>query len=300
MLGGQLVDADTGALAAEGYELSERFPLPKLKRKKDYELLGRPERAHRIKMPLDDLLDWADKCHLVAAEADEREQLGEALTADDRRECIRHALANMAAKPGLPDSWDITTLEILRKKLAAIPRAVDLGLTVVVEAVLATERFHEAILAVFGTLLWWGTLKASKSVDDLIADSDLRKATDRCRETAQQLRQFREGCELLDVREAINGLTGFAYVVDRAASTRLIVDEIMRRHHQVQSGKVDGGMPKRDWIAYDGAKLLRPFPRFQRTERPAAASGKSLTHPYRLEPFIHMLRENDVLPPDDE
>ena len=298
LIGGQLAHSDTGALAVEGHDLASEFPEPPLK-VKDRRKLADPDVAHRISMPFDDLLEWADTCHLVAAGADEREQLGEALTADDRRDCISRALANMATNPGLPDSWDITTLEVLRRKLAAIPRAVDLGLTVVVDAVLATERFHEAVLAVFGTLLWWGTLKASKPVEDLIAANDFRKATARCRETAQQLRQFRESCELLHVREAINGLTGFAYGIDRAASTRLIVDEIIHRHHQVQSGKVDGGMPKRDWIAYDGAKLLRPFSRFQRKERPPAASGKSLTHPYRLEPFIYMLRENDVLPLDD-
>ncbi len=70
----------------------------------------------------------------------------------------------------------------------------------------------------------------------------------------------------------------------------------MDHHHRVQSGKIDGGMPKRDWVVRDGSALLRPAPRFQRTERPAPASGVSLTHPYRLEPFVHMLRENGVLP----
>ena len=74
------------------------------------------------------------------------------------------------------------------------------------------------------------------------------------------------------------------------------VTELLDRHHRVQSGKIDGGMPKRDWIGCDSATLLRPSPRFQRNERPAAAIGMSLTHPYRLEPFVYMLRENGVLP----
>ena len=70
----------------------------------------------------------------------------------------------------------------------------------------------------------------------------------------------------------------------------------MNRHHRVQSGKLDGGMPKRDWVVWDGTALLRPAPRFQRSDRPALATGVSLTHPYRLEQFVLMLRENDKLP----
>jgi hypothetical protein len=54
-------------------------------------------------------------------------------------------------------------------------------------------------------------------------------------------------------------------------------------------------MPKRDWIASDSSALLRPSPRFQRNDRPNRAVGKSLTHPYRLEPFVYMLRENRVI-----
>jgi hypothetical protein len=98
------------------------------------------------------------------------------------------------------------------------------------------------------------------------------------------------------IRMAIEGLSSFAYALDRATSSRLVVDEVLHRHHQVQSGKVNGGMPKRDWIAFDGSRLLRPSSRFQRDERPRLAVGKWLTHPYRLESFIYMLRENDVLP----
>jgi len=73
------------------------------------------------------------------------------------------------------------------------------------------------------------------------------------------------------------------------------VTELMDRHHRVQSGKVDGGMPKRDWIGWDSTALLRPSPRFQRNDRPSLATGVSLTHPYRLEPFVYMLRENGML-----
>jgi hypothetical protein len=226
---------------------------------------------------------------LVAANAAEHEQLGDALTANDRRECVARALSEMASSSGLPDEWDMPSLELLRSKLESIQRAVDVGLPIVVDAVLVTE-------GVFQILLWWGTQQPSKPIDELLAGHDFQKAIDRCCETAVSLRTFRDGCERTEVREAIKGLIGFAYAIDQSSSPRLIVDEILHRHHYVQSGKVDGGVPKRDWIAFDGGKLLRPSPRFQHREPPSPALGKALTHPYRLEPFVYMLRENNLLP----
>jgi len=295
LVGGELVDRDTGALTAEGSELANEFPMPQLMAHQ-YRLLADPETAHRVSMPIEDLSEWAETCHLVAARRAEHEQLGDALIADNRRECLSRALRNMIARARLPDVWDMPSLKRLRKELNASPTAVDLGLTTVIDGVLATERFHEAVLTVFQSLLWWGTMQSNDPLDDLLAMGDFRQATDRCCEMSLLLRQFRDGCDDKDIREAISGLASFASAIERATSARLVVDEILRRHHDVQSGKVDGGGPKRDWVALDGGKLLRPPSRFQRREPPPPALGKSLTHPYRLEPFIYMLRETGVLP----
>jgi hypothetical protein len=159
-----------------------------------------------------------------------------------------------------------------------------------------TEQFHEAVLSVFETLLWWGTRNAGKPVKDLIVESDFRRAAERCSETASNLQVFHETCGTLDVRDAVDGFAGWSLLVNRCRSEHELLIQLLDRHHQVQSGKVDGGMPKRDWIASDSSTLLRPSPRFQRNDRPSFAIGKSLTHPYRLEPFVYMLRENDVIP----
>ena len=293
LVGGQLVHADTGSLAVEGQELAGHFPELQLE-SKDRARFANPESAHRVSLSLKDLIEWSEKCHLQAAGREEREQLGEALTADDRRECVSRALAIMENR--IPEVWETTSLERLRKNLATLPRAVKLGLPVVIDAIVVMEQFHEAVLAVFETLLWWGTQNAGKALADLVVDRDFCKAADRCRETAGSLRGFRERCDRLDVRDAIDGLAGFCSQMDRCRSERELVTELLNRHHRVQSGKLDGGMPKMDWIACDSATLLRPSPRFQRNERPAAAVGISLTHPYRLEPFVYMLRENGVLP----
>ena len=202
LVGGQLVHGDSGSLAVEGQELAKHFPeLPMESR--DRARFADPESAHRVSLSLEDLLAWSEECHLQAATRQERQQLGEALTADDRRECVSGALAMM--QDAIPDVWETKHLERLGKKLKTIPRAVELGLPVVIDAIVVTEQFHEAVLAVFETLLWWGTLHAGKPIADLVDDADFRKASDRCRETAQALRRFREDCERPDVRDGIEG-----------------------------------------------------------------------------------------------
>lgn len=293
LVGGQLVHDDSGMLAVEGLDLAQHFPeLPMESR--DRARFADPERAHGVSLPLEKLTAWGEECHLQAATREERKQLGEALTSDDSRECVSRALAMM--QDSIPDTWETKHLEQLGRKLKEIRRAVELSLPVVIDAIVITERFHEAVLRVFETLLWWGTLNAGKPVHDLVVDTDFRKASDRCRETAQILRQFHQHCERLDVRNGIEGLAAFCFQVDRCRTERDLVTEIMDRHHRVQSGKQYGGMPKRDWIGWDNNALLRPSPRFQQNNRPSLANGVSLTHPYRLEPFVYMLRENGLLP----
>jgi hypothetical protein len=84
LVGGQLVHPDTGSLAVEGQELAEHFPELPLE-SKDRGRLADPESAHRVSLALEDLIAWSEKCHLQGASRKERQQLGEALTADDRR-----------------------------------------------------------------------------------------------------------------------------------------------------------------------------------------------------------------------
>ena len=292
LVGGDLVDADSGALTAEGLELGLQFPELPLERR-DQAKFAEPERAIRVSVPIDGLLAWGETCHLRAAVGRERQQLGDALTADDRRECVGLALGAMADES--PDVWDMRALTRLGETLATLPRAVELGLPEVVDAILVIERFHEAVLRTFETLLWWGTQHAGKPIGDLIADGDFRKASNLCRLEAQALLAFRNRCERSDVRGAIESVMGFCVQTDRCRSEQEVIAVLLDQHHKVQAGKADGGAPKRDWIGWDATALVRPSARFQRNERPALADGLSSTHPYRLEPFVFMLRENGRL-----
>ena len=105
-------------------------------------------------------------------------------------------------------------------------------------------------------------------------------------------------CDHAEVRKAIESLITFAIWVDRSTEPAQLLQELLDWHRRVQAGKIAGGVPKREWVAREdkSRRLLRPSPRFQRSQRPAHPEGRRLTHPYRLEPFAAMLRENGVLP----
>jgi hypothetical protein len=296
LVGGDLVDPDTGVLMPEGLELAEEFPQPPLG---DRELarLARPDIAHLVAMSADDLGEWAEECHLGGAAPGEKNRLTEALTTDDRRECVAQALDALAREEGLPDTWDVPSLLRLKARLARIAPAQRLGLPTVVEAVAVTEQFHEAALAVFQCLLWWGTAHSGDPVDQLLSEERFAGAASRTCGTARTLMEFRASCDRPDVRRAVESLASFAQAMDRAGTPRLLLDETIHRHHRVQSGKLDGGTAKRDWVSFDGGgHLLRPPWRHQRTEAPAHPAGRLLTHPYRMEQFVWMLRENGGLP----
>ena len=107
---------------------------------KDRSRLADPDNARRVSMALEELTAWSEECHLQAAEQQERQQLGEALTASDRRECVRAGLSLMSGKS--PYVWNGTHLARLGRKFKMNQRAVDLGLPTVIDAITVTEQFH--------------------------------------------------------------------------------------------------------------------------------------------------------------
>ena len=111
--------------------------------------------------------------------------MGEALTADDRWECMSRALRMLGGQ--LPDVWETAHLARLGRALGRLPRAVALGLPVV-----ATEQFHEAALVAFQTMLWWGTHHTGRPIAELAA------ASDRCPETARSLEGTRSADHVID------------------------------------------------------------------------------------------------------
>jgi hypothetical protein len=203
----------------------------------------------------------------------------------------------MAVDKSPPNEWNISTLRKLRKQLNELEVARALELPAVIDAVILAEQFHEAVLSIFETLLWWATQPGLKHVDRLTSDEEFIAASDRARNAAEQLLSFYRNSDVPRVRTALDSLRSFAMNVETSEAPRQMLDCILARHHTVQSGKLDGGAPKRDWISWQReGQLLRPSPRFQKNDRPSLPRGARLTHPYRLEQFIFMLQENDFLP----
>jgi hypothetical protein len=288
-----LIDRDSGQLLSEGRELARKFGAPPLT-EKSLERLADPLKAANIRLQRNDLLAWASQCHLAAAGESEKQLLRNLLVGDASRGCVARALLGFGEE--LPGNWDVSAWRKLKGKLATDNEASRYHLPVVIEAICALEAFHEAALAVFETLLWWGTEFPQHSMTELARDPQLAVAAERTRETACALQAFFHTCECKEIRKALHNLQELAREFEGCETARDLVEAVRKRHRKVQEGKVDGGVPKSEWLSVSqGGQVLRPAPRFQRLNRPPPPMAEFFTHPYRIEAFIEMLCENDFL-----
>jgi hypothetical protein len=292
---GMLLSADLvteGAIITPTGELLAReFPSPPMD---NIDRLADPLGARRVSIDLEALERWGRHAHLGAARQRERNLLLEALRADERRDRVATALERYATQRALPARWSVADLRRLEQLFADDELAAKLNLPLVIQAAIRVEQFHEAVLALFETLLWWGTMRADDPVADLVSAPAFVSGVDVARGTAAELEKFATTCESAPIRKGLEEFARFAGHISRVGEPRAFLEELLRRHRRVQEGKIDGGTPKREWISYGQA--LRPSPRYQRTERPKPARGQQLTHPYRLEQFAAMLQENGALP----
>ncbi len=291
LVSGGLVTPD-GVLTPDGKRLAGEFPKPPTS---DLASLADPSKARRVALEIGDLEAWGKAVHLAAARSAERRLLADGLRSDARRDRMADTLVRYATETPLPERWGVAEIRKLGGYLARDEQAAKLGMATALDAAVRVEQFHEAALAVFDTLLWWAPTRADESIMDLAADSSFASAVDRAQHCANILVELVRVCDDLRVRDRVQSFAAFASDLARPASRREFLDELLRRHRRVQDGKVDGGSPKSEWVRYtDSGRVLRPSPRYQRPKRPQPAAGRQLTHPYRLEPFVQMLRESDL------
>jgi hypothetical protein len=294
LVGSQLIHPDNGALQEEGRELAECFPVPPLS-PSDLKRLADPIHARGVRLSLNALESWGEDCHLAAAQQAEKRLLEDALTCDDTRNTVQQSLLEYQKQEELPDRWEIRNLKRLQGILARQKKGVELGLPSVIEGIIRLERFHEAALAFFDSLLFWGTVKSEQPLKNLLQSQHVRSVQKACPVTASEMLEFYTDCPHPRVRDHLQSVLGFASAISNVHSPETLLRETLERHRQVQSGKLSGGSPKREWLTTDGARILRPSIFYQRTSAPLEPTGEVLTHPYRLEPFVRMLRETGSL-----
>lgn len=282
LVGADLIQ-DDGTLHQAGRELAHDFPEIPLN-EADCAKLADPTRCRQVAIPLDDLTNWARRCHLAAASPSEQVKLREALGANVRRYAIADALKSYAATAELPQGWSSAHL---RRFSRLLPES-ELHLPEVVSAILVFERFHESLLSAFQTLLWWGTERSDVPVRDLYADAAFTSVVDDARKTSQDFLAFDKPLDRHGrVRATLETLHPLAQNIARSRDPRAVTEAVLAHHKKVK--------PVRTWIIGDAGRLLRPAARYQLTDRPRAATGKYLTHPYRIESFVRMLIENRAL-----
>ncbi len=294
LIAADLIDEKTGMLTTIGWDLANTFPMPDIGPDK-LKNLADPNPSKHVTIDFDELGSWGKVCHLTKARKNERTCLIAALRADDRRASVADAFIKLRKRQKLPDYWDITWLNRLKDALKEIPVGRKLGLPAVIDGIVVVERFHEAALTVFETLLWWATMKPGEPIHDLHEDKAFIRDVERTITTADKLAGYYKRCDNKEAKESMVTIVNLASDILKRPNVTYVFEELLHRHKKVQEGKIYGGVRKREWITFDGNGFLRPAPRFQVNERPGKAYGRYLTHPYRLEQFVHMLRENNVI-----
>ena len=296
IVGSDLADPDSGVLTAEGHELAKEFPSPGLS-DAQMERLAHPTKGMSVEVTVDQLRQWGRRVNLVSATAKEKPLLREALVANPHRNGVYIALAELERTQSLPEIWNVAAIGALCKAITELKAAAEVGLHDVLEAILYFERAHEAVLRLFESVRWWGTERPGSPANELAQDAAFVRCTDRCIATAKALVTYWEQCPRPDLRLVLGDFTNFARIVASSQGSRDVLDAVLRRHRDVQTGKLDSGVPKREWVTVNDDKVEMPMPRFQLRKKPSVAAGRELTHAYRLEPFIHMLREVGALRP---
>lgn len=287
---------ENGSLTHEGEELAKEFPPPP--EEVDLKRLADPIASRRISVSLESLNKWGRSCHLGAATPKEKRLLVEALRCNDRRDRIAWSIEKYLSKNQLPEVWKVPHLQALLLILSSDETALRLTLPTTIQAIIRFEGFHEAVLNIFERVLWWGTIFSERPIAELISRNSFQEATDLARGQGNEFVCFyNDRCGATTVHRAIREFKEFSHEIARLRNPQEIVDEILRRHQRVQSGKIDGGMPKREWVTYGpGGHVIRPPLRHQLQECPPRPNGETLTHPYRMEEFVSMLNENGALP----
>lgn len=296
LVASDLVNVDSGALTAEGLDLAKQFPAPELP-ESEMERLAYPVKGMSIEVTVEQLRAWGRRVNLVAPTAKEKSLLSDALVANTRRNSVYTALLELEREKSLPEIWNAAAIRVLRKAIAEGEAAAQLGLHDLLEAILYFERAHEAVLRLFESVLWWGTDRPGSDVDGLVQDADFKRRAEQCVATANALVAHWENCSRADLKSLLGGFTDFARIVSACKKSKHVLEAVLRRHRDVQAGKFDAGVPKREWVAVNDDKVELPLPRFQLTKKPNVAAGRELTHAYRLEQFIFMLREVGALRP---
>jgi len=228
---------------------------------------------------LDVLRAWGLQAHLAGDTGPgEALILGEALHRDPVRSRMATAIARRRQKEGE------TELQRLRRIAENLARE-DKDLSEAIDAILIYEDCYAWILLSFERVLWRCSAAGAIGLSKLSSDEVIQRCARTLPGLVSRFEKTVESAETAGFKRELERLRDVrAFFVELAKATLTsdeLVDQVLRRHTEVQHGKFDQGRRKLPWVeAVDGNAVLT-LARAPQVGREPYRAGDVLPHEYR-------------------
>lgn len=277
-----------------GEALADAFPNPDV---------GIPVHDEDARLSLETLQEWGSRAHLGAFTTEEGAILAEALRGGeeaDQPDYVRWAalrmLVKLNPKPGHDEGELLRRLAIeLRNGKSnnlKVPSVCLTQIAATLQILEPFEQFYQGLIFLFERIRGAASDEVEVSLSDLASLESIKEADVAIRKSAAELKR-----SLQAAREVNTTTTGEVETVLRESAILSLADEVLlqkpdhseimrlviRRHVQVQSGKLDKGLPKAAWTRLtDNDKIRLTAQRHQLAASQRPAGWKDVgRHPYR-------------------
>lgn len=231
------------------------------------------------------LTDWGERAHINGDLLPiENECFAEARDRDSAR---ARMTAQMRETPRLDDSEsELQWMSRLLPSLKDVKSNQDLAEAV--ETILAYENCYRLVMLAFERLLYLcrSLPAASISSSDVASDAVLARVCSELPGAALNLKQSLESAETEQFLQNADRIKDLSVCIERLAascnSSDTLAAEVMRRHEDVQRGKLDRGRRKMPWLETTNSRIALTMTRVGGMDKEVTDPLEIYPHPYRL------------------
>ncbi len=228
---------------------------------------------------LDVLGAWGKQAHLTGEPGPEEARiLGQALQLDGVRGRSATALQRNPPQEG---ETELDRLERIAGKLGKS----DQDLAEAIEAILAYEKCFGWALLLFERILWCSSTVGAVALTELAADEVIQRCAKHTPGAVARFENAVEGAATPEFKrelERLRDVRAFLVELSKAASTPGgFVDEVLRRHADVQHGKFDHGRRKLPWVEVTNGNAVLTLARAKQVGHEPRRPDDLVPHEYR-------------------
>ncbi len=172
------------------------------------------------------------------------------------------------------------------KMIRGVPAEILPPLSATLTVIPAYEAAYQAALLAFERVLWLVRQSpGGTATDAVLRDGTVKRLPKLLKDAAQGLTSaLEDAAELAQpVRDALEEAVAFVQDLgQRARDPQSAIQVTLKRHKEVQEGKLDRGRRKAPWVVEDAAAYRLTFARVGGLHRPVTEPAQIAAHDYRL------------------